>query len=152
MATVRRDAWPYPRAPTVHDLAVSLKVVLDLAAHAIYPQIRRCFVCAEEDATRAKPAIGWVHPCKCTLVAHKECLLTWIDTAQSPEAREQRMKCASCGSPYHVTRMPSRLLGGLRIFDKAVNWASDRMILLSLGSGVASVAFSESHWFRRFDR
>ncbi|KAH7103633.1 hypothetical protein BKA62DRAFT_654726 [Auriculariales sp. MPI-PUGE-AT-0066] len=130
--------WPYARAPTVHDLAV-----------------RYCFICTEEDTSRARPAIGWVHPCKCTLVAHERCLLSWIDTAP-PNAREARMKCSSCGTPYHISRKSFRSLGIFRRFDQAVARVGGTWFIFSLAgvglgifSACASFAFSHGYMTAR---
>ena len=82
-------------------------------------QVRHCFICSEEDTSRAQPAIGWVHPCRCTLVAHEACLFRWIDSAP-PGQRETRLKCSSCGSAYYIARIPSRTLGIIRRVDRLV--------------------------------
>jgi len=43
------------------------------------------------------PPPVWIHPCKCTLIAHESCLLHWIDTQQRDFGRSRnRVKCPQC--------------------------------------------------------
>jgi hypothetical protein len=91
--------------PTVDDLRVKL-----------------CYICREEETADAPKDLSraasdstsqrWVHPCKCTLVAHEDCLLQWIRSAQSQstnnraedrERRNKAFKCPQCGSTYELT-------------------------------------------------
>jgi hypothetical protein len=49
------------------------------------------------------PPRAWTHPCKCTLIAHEQCLLKWIRTAQSDPGRAgNAMKCPQCGATYEL--------------------------------------------------
>ncbi|KAF6750306.1 hypothetical protein DFP72DRAFT_910711 [Ephemerocybe angulata] len=76
------------RVPTVDDLRLKL-----------------CYICREEELYDApeNPRRQWTHPCKCTLVAHEQCLLKWIQTAQATEGRAQNaMKCPQCGAAYEL--------------------------------------------------
>jgi E3 ubiquitin-protein ligase DOA10 len=46
-----------------------------------------CYICREEeDADAAAASAAWVHPCgACALVAHEDCLLQWMRSAQQSE-------------------------------------------------------------------
>ena len=51
----------------------------------------------------AEPRVQWVHPCKCTLVAHESCLLNWGSSAQQDAARAKNaLKCPQCGAQYEI--------------------------------------------------
>ena len=49
------------------------------------------------------PPRAWTHPCKCTLVAHEQCLLKWIQTSQGTSGRAANaLKCPQCGAKYEL--------------------------------------------------
>jgi hypothetical protein len=99
------------RPPTVDDLRVKL-----------------CYICREEelhDASNPVPESSsrkqrngpvWVHPCKCTLIAHEQCLLQWIRSAQT--SRDQAAKalmCPQCGGKYDLVSERGLSLGLFRL-------------------------------------
>ncbi|EAU87804.1 hypothetical protein CC1G_09423 [Coprinopsis cinerea okayama7 len=75
--------------PTVNDLKVKL-----------------CYICREEENYNdppENPPRAWAHPCKCTLVAHEQCLLKWIQSSQKSEVRASKaLKCPQCESTYEL--------------------------------------------------
>ncbi|KAH9476883.1 putative RING finger protein C32F12.07c [Psilocybe cubensis] len=84
------------QVPTVNDLrGATLKVKL-------------CYICREEenadspqDPNTAPRA--WTHPCSCTLIAHEQCLLKWIQSSQSNASRAPNaLKCPQCGTQYEM--------------------------------------------------
>ena len=49
------------------------------------------------------PPRKWKHPCTCTLVAHEQCLLKWIQTSQGNSSRAPNaLKCPQCGTTYEL--------------------------------------------------
>lgn len=49
------------------------------------------------------PPRKWTHPCTCTLVAHEQCLLKWIQTSQGNASRAPNaLKCPQCGTSYEL--------------------------------------------------
>lgn len=57
------------------------------------------------------PPRPWTHPCNCTLIAHEDCLLRWIQTSQStPSRAAQALKCPQCGTSYELESNGSVLL------------------------------------------
>ncbi|PPQ76129.1 hypothetical protein CVT26_011660 [Gymnopilus dilepis] len=83
-------ATPTARVPTVNDLRVKL-----------------CYICREEESAedpQQGPARAWTHPCNCTLIAHEQCLLKWIQASQGNAARAPNaLKCPQCGTEYEMT-------------------------------------------------
>ncbi|KAH6912088.1 hypothetical protein BKA70DRAFT_1422813 [Coprinopsis sp. MPI-PUGE-AT-0042] len=72
------------QAPTVNDLRVKL-----------------CYICQDEELYNepSQPPKAWVHPCNCTLVAHEECLLKWI---QASKTSKQSLECPQCKAKYVI--------------------------------------------------
>ena len=49
------------------------------------------------------PQRKWKHPCTCTLVAHEQCLLKWIQSSQANASRAPNaLKCPQCGTTYEL--------------------------------------------------
>ncbi|KAI9432728.1 hypothetical protein H4582DRAFT_1992420 [Lactarius indigo] len=117
-----------PRVPTVDDLRVKL-----------------CYICREEERydSPQDPPTAWVHPCKCTLVAHESCLHHWIKTQQRDFGRSKALKCPQCGDRYETEGFNSPTL---RILDSVNHILSNSgrlitvccagTIVLSFGAGV----------------
>ncbi|EDR09633.1 uncharacterized protein LACBIDRAFT_318899 [Laccaria bicolor S238N-H82] len=98
------------QVPTVNDLRVKL-----------------CYICREEELYDAvdgeNPPRAWTHPCKCTLIAHEQCLLKWIQTAQGSSSRAPNaLKCPQCGAAYELESKDPWILkfiaGGNRVLQK----------------------------------
>ncbi|KAI0073179.1 hypothetical protein K474DRAFT_1603781 [Panus rudis PR-1116 ss-1] len=76
-------------------------------------RVKMCYICREEEQYDQPhdPAIHWVHPCKCTLVAHESCLLNWIQSSQQDASRAPNaLKCPQCGTEYEIESENPRLL------------------------------------------
>lgn len=85
---------------------------------------RTCWICSDGDqdedsnttAAAGKGAANrrkWVHPCKCSLVAHESCLLTWVRTRRSGAngTPNQTITCPQCSHPYTIMeRKPLALI------------------------------------------
>lgn len=73
-------------------------------------QTRRCWICFEEEEESQIRLQGsesnWRHPCKCSLLAHEECLLTWVDETQKSSAQgvnsSRTIRCPQCKEPYKI--------------------------------------------------
>jgi len=69
------------------------------------------------------PPRKWTHPCTCTLVAHEQCLLKWIQTSQGNASRAPNaLKCPQCGTTYELESNKPIILrifsAGNRIFQQ----------------------------------
>ncbi|KAF9017694.1 hypothetical protein BDZ89DRAFT_1074629 [Hymenopellis radicata] len=87
---------------------MSAPTVLDL-------RHRTCFVChtiAHFDQRQDANPDGWVHPCKCTLVAHQACLISMVDSLPKNGARA---RCPICRHPYEIEKTLSASLALLRL-------------------------------------
>ncbi|KAF9264099.1 hypothetical protein L218DRAFT_926301 [Marasmius fiardii PR-910] len=85
-------------------------------------RVKLCFICREEEYydNQTDPPRKWTHPCQCTLLAHEDCLLEWIKTAQtspSSTAAEKALKCPQCGASY---QLESDLPVGMKIMNEAL--------------------------------
>ncbi|KAE9403086.1 hypothetical protein BT96DRAFT_990548 [Gymnopus androsaceus JB14] len=72
------------KAPTVNDL-----------------RLKECYICRDEERfdDPSKKRQEWVHPCKCTLIAHQSCLMNLLSSRPT-----SRLKCPQCGYEYQVER------------------------------------------------
>ncbi|KAF8154187.1 hypothetical protein B0H34DRAFT_661343 [Crassisporium funariophilum] len=91
------------RVPTVNDLRVKL-----------------CYICREEELDAIEdPPRAWTHPCSCTLIAHEQCLLKWIQTSQASTSRAPNaLKCPQCGTAYELESDKPVILRVLDIGNK----------------------------------
>ncbi|KAK0524807.1 hypothetical protein OC835_005810 [Tilletia horrida] len=127
-------------------------------------QHRTCWICADseddDDETAASASAGaggrgasgenngravrkrFVHPCKCTLVAHQSCLLHWI--AQSRQNRPgEPVKCPQCQERYIIIEDRPWLLQVLDWADRQVGKAVsiNVWILLSTTTLLGATAY-----------
>lgn len=99
-----------------------LNLMVDTSEHSLEPtvddlRVKLCYICREEEHIDSppQPPVVWLHPCKCTLVAHKSCLLHWIKTQQREFGRSRGdLKCPQCGELYEFDGFNPRVL---RIFN-----------------------------------
>ncbi|CAE6361143.1 unnamed protein product [Rhizoctonia solani] len=91
-------------APTVYDL-----------------QKRTCWICMEEETHPITPSDKprWIHPCKCTLIAHEICLLTWISESTAPGGitSSNATCCPQCKTPYQIISNKSTLLALMNLVE-----------------------------------
>jgi len=54
----------------------------------------------DPNATRRR----WIHPCTCTLVAHEDCVKTWMFSSDSADEQQSRNThaCPQCKIPYQL--------------------------------------------------
>ncbi|EKM52705.1 uncharacterized protein PHACADRAFT_261299 [Phanerochaete carnosa HHB-10118-sp] len=121
---------PVPeRVPTIDDLRVKL-----------------CWICRDEEYhdQPSEPRVQWVHPCRCTLIAHESCLLNWIRSAQQDASRSPNaLKCPQCGARYEIRSenpFPLRLLNhintSISLAGRAVTVFGFATVVVSCGFGM----------------
>ncbi|PPQ65024.1 hypothetical protein CVT24_008172, partial [Panaeolus cyanescens] len=70
--------------------------------------VKLCYICREEERADLQrdendPPRAWTHPCNCTLIAHEDCLLKWIQSSQGTASRAPNaLKCPQCGTQYEL--------------------------------------------------
>lgn len=82
------------------------------------------------------PARSWVHPCNCTLIAHEECLLQWIQSAQEQRGRltPTALRCPQCGARYELASANPLLLQFLDLGTALGNFAG-KLVTISCAAG-----------------
>ncbi|KAF8630265.1 hypothetical protein AX17_005451 [Amanita inopinata Kibby_2008] len=118
-----------PRVPTVNDLRVKL-----------------CYICREEERydeqTQDQPR-AWTHPCNCTLVAHEQCLLKWIQTSQGTSVRAANaLKCPQCGAKYELESKYPVFLRVLAAGNKTLQQLGRLFTLFSVATFIGVVGSS----------
>jgi hypothetical protein len=67
---------------------------------------RSCWICSDGDEGDPKQdgLRRWVHPCKCSLIAHESCLLTWIRSKRATGTPDPKriITCPQCSHPYTI--------------------------------------------------
>lgn len=91
------------------------------------------------------PPRRWVHPCKCTLIAHEQCLLEWIRASErNPDkSTSSILKCPQCGSRYDLDsdnplhlRIMDNLNAILTLLGSGASVVSIGSVVISLGAGI----------------
>ncbi|CAO1616077.1 unnamed protein product [Parajaminaea phylloscopi] len=67
---------------------------------------------------RSRRRRRFVHPCKCTLIAHESCLLRWIYRKATPT--RPMVSCPQCAHPYTIYSPKPLSLRSLEKLDKAI--------------------------------
>lgn len=75
----------------------------------------RCWICLVDKTDDDDNA--WSTPCSCSLIAHKECLLVWVQSKLSDDA-DSPVQCPQCGERYRIVTRTPPLLRPLRSADK----------------------------------
>ena len=129
-------------------------------SHAL--QIKLCYICREEErydstvqrrsylslplkafAGPQDPPTRWVHPCKCTLVAHESCLHHWIKTQQRDFGRSKALKCPQCGDRYETEGFNSLTLPLLDIANHILTHSGRIITICCAGTIVLSFGAGE---------
>lgn len=91
------------------------------------------------------PPRRWVHPCKCTLVAHESCLLDWIRASEKNPSKTTAsvLRCAQCGGKYEIVSEKTRDLKFFTVGRTigtvsgiSVTLLSGTVVVVSIGAGV----------------
>ncbi|KAF8626034.1 hypothetical protein AX15_005124 [Amanita polypyramis BW_CC] len=118
-----------PTVPTVDDLRVKL-----------------CYICREEeryDEEEHGPPRAWTHPCQCTLIAHEQCLLKWIQTSQGTSVRAANaLKCPQCGAKYELESKYPVLLRLLAVGNKTLQQLGRLFTLVGVATFIVAVGSS----------
>lgn len=138
---------------------------------------RKCWICYDDEEPEipesdpAYPLLNpsaslqpqkkrkWVKPCRCSLVAHESCLLTWVTTYQlthSPTTSvasrlSTPVTCPQCAATYHLAQPSSHLLTLIdqlkRPYDKIVSWSALGCVLLGFSITTSSYGLWASRCF-----
>ncbi|EOR01218.1 hypothetical protein E3P92_01705 [Wallemia ichthyophaga] len=96
----------------------------------------RCWICLVDKTDDDDNA--WSTPCSCSLIAHKECLLVWVQSKLSDDA-DSPVQCPQCGERYRIVTRTPPLLRPLRSADKLLRRISPLATIAGLGLGVSGV-------------
>ncbi|KIK57584.1 hypothetical protein GYMLUDRAFT_46144 [Collybiopsis luxurians FD-317 M1] len=120
-------------------------------------RVKMCYICREEETfdSPSDPPSSWTHPCRCTLIAHESCLLSWIETAQAKpttSGHRDALKCPQCGTRYEIVHT-----GGLWGYIERGVWRVlteinvavgylGKVVLIMVPSTVVSVVGAGTYW------
>lgn len=129
------------RDDLVEHPAQSDEQVIELSRpHTPEEATRKCWICFEEesesDIIQGKNQSAWRRPCQCSLAAHEECLLTWVDESQKTTSTgvnsSRTIKCPQCKQPY---RIRSKYSLGVNLMTIADSWIT-RALLATIPLGI----------------
>ncbi|KAJ3837242.1 hypothetical protein EV361DRAFT_797926 [Lentinula raphanica] len=117
-------------------------------------RVKMCYICREEENADepSDPPRTWTHPCKCTLIAHEACLLSWIETAQAKPTGRDAMKCPQCGTQYEIVHNRGQFGFGQRIAWRMLTDVNiivgylGKMVLILVPSTILSVVGAGAYW------
>ncbi|KAK7516554.1 hypothetical protein IWZ03DRAFT_378395 [Phyllosticta citriasiana] len=86
-------------------------------------ELRRCWICFNDENEDGPGSSAWRSPCPCALVAHEDCLLDWVASQEAPNARRQagsgsKITCPQCKNEIHLKRPRSLVVEGVRAIEK----------------------------------
>ncbi|KAG0140085.1 hypothetical protein CROQUDRAFT_53796 [Cronartium quercuum f. sp. fusiforme G11] len=134
---------------------------------------RKCWICYDDEefdellpingfndtTSQLRARRRWVKPCRCSLVAHESCLLTWITTYQLTHAPPNSVtsplstpvNCPQCSATYNLAQPSSHLLTLIhrfkRPYDKVLSWSALGCVLLGIGITTSSYGLWASRCF-----
>lgn len=110
-------------------------------------QTKTCFICYEEESVDPStgppsPSTGsstrkkWIHPCKCALVAHEECLLSWIAASKPNTSSSKPTCCPQCNTPYTISQRTFPLLDLVESIEGVWRRNLSKLLMAGAGSGL----------------
>ncbi|KAJ7583560.1 hypothetical protein C8J56DRAFT_864188 [Mycena floridula] len=98
-------------------------------------RVKVCWICRDEELWNEPevPPRRWIHPCRCSLIAHESCLLHWIETKASSSSDTAAFKCPQCSAPYAMDRNNPLILQLL----EALETLSHKVAYLGVFAGMA---------------
>lgn len=109
-------------------------------------EVSRCWICFEEESNidpLSDPR--WRKPCACSLIAHEECLLTWLDETQRQTSQGVNsagsIRCPQCKQVYQISSRRSHVVRWLTFGDRWITRALLATIPLGLLKSIAVVCF-----------
>ncbi|KAH6678182.1 hypothetical protein B0J14DRAFT_582118 [Halenospora varia] len=105
------------------------------------PDVRRCWICQQEETEDVPGSSPWKKICPCSLVAHEDCLYQWIaDEEANPRdsTSPHRVVCPQCKSEIRIER-PKDLI--VDAYDR-VQMLAKSCILPFAASGLLGCCYS----------
>ena len=92
-------------------------------------ELDKCWICFQDKSEDTPASTAWRTPCKCQLTAHEACLLDWVASVETTNARKrkplgQKVTCPQCKTEIKISRprsISAQIVGAVeRIADRAV--------------------------------
>ncbi|KAG5519440.1 hypothetical protein PMAC_002067 [Pneumocystis sp. 'macacae'] len=107
---------------------------------------RRCWICFDDILEDLNSSSSWKSPCKCGLIAHEKCLLSWIAESQKAGFLDKPVLCPQCKYPFRFRDSSTFILWFMSKIDKVLQKSVPVFILCGLGSSaLISAAFYGIH-------
>jgi len=86
---------------------------------------KKCWICMSEasEDDQTNPPV-WRSPCKCSLIAHEDCLLDWVANLEDPKTIRRKgppqILCPQCKSEIKIARPRSYVVDAYRTVDRSL--------------------------------
>ncbi|KAF2852256.1 hypothetical protein T440DRAFT_466964 [Plenodomus tracheiphilus IPT5] len=86
--------------------------------------IKKCWICFNDETEDDETTSEWRSPCSCSLVAHEKCLLDWIADMEAPSSRRRtgtrasKVLCPQCKSEIVIARPKSYVVEAVRSVER----------------------------------
>jgi hypothetical protein len=87
-------------------------------------ELRKCWICFNDETEDDETTSEWRSPCTCSLVAHEKCLLDWIADMEAPNARRRagtraaKVLCPQCKAEIKIARPRSYVVDAVRTAER----------------------------------
>ena len=90
-----------------------------------------------------------MHPCKCTLIAHEDCLLEWIRASENNPDKPLLLilKCPQCGERYRLESDNPLILRILDLGNRTLQRSGTAVTVLTVVVGISAVGTGERGFF-----
>ena len=112
---------------------------------------KTCFICYEDETDENRTGKKWIHPCKCSLIAHEDCLLSWITVSKPKTSKQIPVACPQCNTPYTINQVDYPLLNLVERVEDV--WARNvsKLLMVGLSAGAWTLLSWYGIWaFRMF--
>lgn len=108
---------------------------------------KTCFICygdSSEDVqsnstSTSTPASAskrkWIHPCKCSLVAHEDCLLHWVQISKPSASKTAPVSCPQCNTPYTMHQLDFPILNFIESIEAIWTRNVSKLLMVGIGMG-----------------
>ncbi|KKA28080.1 hypothetical protein TD95_005281 [Thielaviopsis punctulata] len=92
----------------------------------------RCFICLMDSDDAATQTNDWVYPSPCSLVAHHDCMMAWV---QDCEREHRALSCPVCKAPIRVDQPPDMVVSFANALASHARSLAPSVLLGLIGSG-----------------
>ncbi|EMR11137.1 hypothetical protein PNEG_00733 [Pneumocystis murina B123] len=134
----------FPKDQCLDNEKNELTEILDIKKTS--SNLERCWICFDDILEGLNDKGSWRSPCRCGLIGHEKCLLTWITESQKTDLSDKPVLCPQCKCPLRLKDSSTFTFWFLSKIDKVLRKSVPIFIVCGLGSSaLISAAFYGIH-------